>query len=708
MKLVGRTDAEKLPVLKKAVETWHEYWKRNNQRWWDFTKFVCATNISGKERAALQALQKPQLQFNIMEAQVSRLCGEFAKHKPNFDVKAIDGVPTSMLTEEFTDTIKMIEGYLLYMFADNKSDSLKYKFYRDLLIGGFSVGKVLTRYLNARSFEQIIEVERVFDPTLTVFDPMARLSHKGDGQYAGELIPMTMEDFRSEFGSKATDAIRGNHYVNLDGFNWSYQNQTEETVLVATMFCKTYKKMRIVKLTNGHVVPLEHYEKLLEAWDEEAVMAVPPKILAERKTEIETLERYKFCGEKILDKVPTNFTMFPLVFIDGNSALIKGQDVNGGIDTGSDAGSDSDEGSTSQMTRPYLLHAHDMQLLMNFAGQSMAAEMENIVQHQYIVPIEAIPEDQQEAYTNPQIASCLQYTQIYDKEANIQLNPPQILERRQIPPILENTFNGAARHMQAILGNYDAVLGTNDKQISGVAIQQGALQSNAAAIPYLAGFTNGLNRLSEIIVDLMPKYYNTPRTLPIIRSDGKRDYKVLNKRNDPSSVFMDYDPNNLLITVEMGVSAEVQKQVALDTIIRLGESSEDWQKFIGGYGGEVILDNLDIRGVDHLKELYAKYQQEKQAAAQQPPPKTDAQVVSEAEIIKTQMETEQRREASQLDAANKAADIAIKQSEADRKFLELLARIESDEQKSVIDREKVDAENARDSVELAISMISKL
>ena len=157
MKL-GRTDADRLPKLKKCVENWHEYFKRNNQRWWDFTKFTCATTISSKERAALKALQKPEIQFNVLEAQINRLCGEFAKHSPSFDVKAIDGLPLNTLTPDFLASLKVIEGFLMGMFGDSTSDSLKYKFYRDLLIGGFSVGEVITRYINARSFEQVIEV----------------------------------------------------------------------------------------------------------------------------------------------------------------------------------------------------------------------------------------------------------------------------------------------------------------------------------------------------------------------------------------------------------------------------------------------------------------------------------------------------------------------------------------------------------------------
>ena len=88
---------KELAKLKKHVETWHQYFRRNNQRFWDYTKFVCATSISNKERAALQAVSKPQLEFNILEAQVSRLRGEFAKHSPSFEVRAADGVPVNMM-----------------------------------------------------------------------------------------------------------------------------------------------------------------------------------------------------------------------------------------------------------------------------------------------------------------------------------------------------------------------------------------------------------------------------------------------------------------------------------------------------------------------------------------------------------------------------------------------------------------------------------
>lgn len=700
---------ERLPELKKGVEAWHEYFKRNNQRFWEYTKFTMATTISNSQRTALMALNKPPLQFNIIDAMVSRLLGEFIKHTPSFETRAADGVPIYVLTPEFNATLDIIEGHLRAIFQDSANDSLKYKLYRDIIVGGFSVAEVLTQYVNAMSFEQVIDVERVFDPTLTFFDPLARLSHKGDGAYAGKLVPLTVDDFKTQYGDRAAEDIKFGVGNRMEGFNWSYQNQQQDIVLVAHAYCKEVKRVKIVKLTNGHVVPEKHYEKLIQAWNEERVMAVAPKVLQARWTEMETICQYQFTNDKLLYRQETDFSMLPLVFIDGNSALIRGQDVASGVDSGSDNNGTDSEGQTVQMTKPYIMHAKDMQLLMNFAGQSLASEMENIVQHQYIASAESIPEDYQEAYTNPQLASVLVWNELYEKDPNIRLTPPTILQRRQIPPELSNTFNGAVNHIQAILGTYEASLGISDKQLSGVAIQQGALQSNAAALPYLMGWTNGMSRLAEIIVDLIPKYYRTPRTLPIIKSDGKRDYQIINTPNVPHSVRMDYDPKNLQIKVEMGVSAAVQRQVSMEMINTGMAANPDFANFITSMGLEVYLDNMDVRGIDHLKELSVKYMEmkaEQQAAAAEQPTPEQVLVEGEKEIAFAQVE--QKREQVQIEQANKATDLAIKKQESDMKFLELLAKIQSDEQKTVIEREKADAENARSAVELSINMIDQV
>ena len=69
--------------------------------------------------------------------------------------------------------------------------------------------------------------------------------------------------------------------------------------------------------------------------------------------------------------------------------------------------------------------------------------------------------------------------------------------------------------VQNILGSYDAALGINDNQLSGVAIVEAASQSSATAMPYIVGCLQGFQRAAEVYVSLVPKYFVTPRSLPI-------------------------------------------------------------------------------------------------------------------------------------------------------------------------------------------------
>ncbi len=194
-KEVAARYGERLSDLKETVEKANEYFKENTNRFNEFVNFVFNTSMNQQEVAALLNTGRPTLEFNILEAYISRLRGEFAKQQPSIMVRAADGVPLSSLTPAFTETLRVLEGHLGSIFSESANDMLAYNVYTDLLAGGFSAVKVCTEYVNEMSFEQKVCVERVFDPTLCFFDPLARESHKGDGRFCGEVSPMTREAF---------------------------------------------------------------------------------------------------------------------------------------------------------------------------------------------------------------------------------------------------------------------------------------------------------------------------------------------------------------------------------------------------------------------------------------------------------------------------------------------------------------------------------
>lgn len=689
---LAKTHTERLEELKKKVEEGQQYFAENVRRYEKFTKFVFKTSLTDEEAATLAETGKPTIEFNILESFISRLRGEFAKQQPALSVRAADGVPLTMLTKEFTATLNLIEAHLRAIFFDASNDMLEYNVYSDLLAGGFSVLRVFTKYVNEMSFEQNICVERVFDPTLTVFDPLARDSHKGDGRYCAELYPMTKGQFEDEFGENAASEMKFTR--NLSGFDWSYQNEQTEIVLVCDFYEKKTRKETIVQLSNGRTTTKKKYQLFLQEWEERGYIEQPPVVLHERKTIIEYICRYRFCENKVLDYIETDYKHLPLVFVDGNSVMMK------------------ESGSYVQMTKPYVYHAEGGQRLLNFSAQSLANEIENTVQHKFIVALESVPEDYLEAYQNVQKADTLMYKCFHDGNPQIVLPPPREVQRTPIPPEISNTFKSCPEIIQLSLGTLDNQQGIQNAPMSGVAFARSAITTNNASMPYLVGFIKGLNRVAQIIVDLIPKYYRTPRSLPILLPNGKRSYMEINK---PNSLYMNFDPNHLEVKVETGVNFSIQKEVALQTIISLSQANKGFAQFFNEEGLGTLLDNLEIRGIDELKEKANEWSQKQKQMQAQAAQAQQQQMQQQAQMQAMQMAQMQKELQSpsqtqveamfiQQKAQNDAANVAIKQQDSETRYLDVMSKIQDANVKNELKAAEIVAENARTEVDSVIKV----
>ena len=181
-----------LPRIKKRVQSAHDYFKHNYDTYNEFIRFVFEHNLTNDEVTMLMTRGMPQLEFNTLEARISRLLGEFSKQEPDIAVMADDQAKADWMT------IKVIEQHLRHVLLDIENEHTRYEVYKDLLAGGFSVLKVYTDYANPMSFDQVIKFERA-EPTLCVFDKISKLSHKGDGMFCAELFPKDKETFAEEY-----------------------------------------------------------------------------------------------------------------------------------------------------------------------------------------------------------------------------------------------------------------------------------------------------------------------------------------------------------------------------------------------------------------------------------------------------------------------------------------------------------------------------
>lgn len=585
-----------LDSIKKNVKLTYEAFKHNYDRYNQFRIFIFETSLTPDDITLLTNQSKPQIEFNVTEPFISRLLGEFSKQEPGISVQAEDQSRADPVT------ISVVESHIRHILLDSNNSSVGHEVYKDILSGGFSVFKVKTDYANDMSFDQNIYLDRVYDPTLVGFDQLARLSHKGDGRFCFELFPMEKEDFQQEYPNVDVEKLTFNR--TFSGFSWSYINGNTPVILVCDYYLKKKRSYKIVQLSDGKVMPLKDYEKMIQEWND---FAAPPTIKGKpRKTTVETICRYRCIENEVLEYEETDFKMFPLVFVDGNSAMIKNPKTSGNV---------------KQFTRPYVYHAMGAQKLKNFAGITLANEIENIVQHKFMVAKEALPkeEDWLQAYKDIQKPSTLVYNAYFDQDTDKPIaNPIQPIPRIPPPPEVAQTFAATDSLIQTILGSYDASLGINDNQLSGIAIVEGATQSNAAAMPYIISYLQGLQRVAEIFVDLIPKYYKTPRTIPVRGLDGKKEYVQINQQD---GILMNYETNVLNVRVEAGVSYAVQRNKALQQIIALMNASPLFAQFMNEKGLPNLLDNIEIKGIDSLKQQVDSWikqtEQQKQMAMQQ-------------------------------------------------------------------------------------------
>lgn len=625
MKDVAKRYQDNLARIKKKVRNAHDYFRDNYDRYNEFRRFVFDSSLKEDEITLLQTIGRPQLEFNVLEAYISRLLGEFSKQEPDIAVSAYD--------EDKSDpiTIKVVEQHLKHVFMDDNNEHTRYEVYKDLLSGGFSTMKVFTDYEHPMSMSQVIKVERC-EPTLCGFDKLARFSHKGDGQFCFQLFPRDKEEFEEE--NPGIQANTLSFRRDFAGFNWSYQNDNSKIIVVADYYEKKRKEETIVEVRDIGVMTMAKYKKMVDTWND---ITVPPSLIGKpRKTLLDRINRYRCIENQVIEFEETDFTHLPLVFVDGHSLMIK-TPKNGNI---------------RQVTRPYVYHAKGAQRLKNYAGISLANEIENTVQHKFMVAKEALPKEEEflDAYKNTQKESVLVYNSVHESNPEMPIsNPIREIQRVPCPPEIAQAFTGADSLIQNVLGSYDASLGINDNQLSGIAIVEAASQSNATAMPYIVGCLQGFQRVAQIYVDLMPKYFTTPRTLPILDEKGKRHYV---KINQPEGLPMDFDTHVLNVSLKAGASFQVQKNRTIMMVKEIMGMSPLFGQFIAEKGLDFILDNMEGKGIEQLKDLteewLKEYQQEKQAAqqaAQQNPAAMKAQV----DMQKMQMQAQQSQQKMQLD-----------------------------------------------------------
>lgn len=672
---------EKLKKMVANVDSFREYFKENVRRYHYQRKFLYKSAIEDSERAVLAKTNKPPLEFNVSEAYISRKLGEFSKQEPSITTSAIEGMPVDEKQLEF------VGDHLRYQIACESARGWQYNTFDQTLSGGFSAWKIWTEYSSSLSFEQIIKFGLVFDPTMIGFDVLAQHSTKCDGSYCYELFPKT----KDELEEMGLDVRNVKEVPTNTGYNWTYRNLKDTYILVCDYYEKLKKRMNILLLPDKVVMREKEYNQMKKDWEEQGRIEQLPRVLATRRTDEIYVKRYQFTQNSLISEEDTDFEFLPIIFVDGNSKLIK----------------DSNDSPVEQVTRGYTYNLMGAQRLKNFSGQALAGELQNIVQHKWVVAKEAIPAQYEDAYIDAQVASVLVYNHLYNDDPNIVLPPPREVARTPIPPIIVETFQLMDNLSQMIMGSFDSSRELGSNQLSGVAIGKREMQSNTASLPHNVKYMEAMTQLGKCYSSLLPKIIKTPRTMPVLSADNRKGYVNIAPDEKgavhPDTIYINYEPSAIDVRIEAGIDFAIQKSQAIGEMIMMAKEMPVFNAFMNEKGLSLLVDNMDIKGAEQLREMSLEYMQEieqkKQEASKQPSPEQ-----IQMQLTQKKMEIEQSKVAQgEKDLTIKAAKVGVDEYDAETKRMSAEAKANTMQQEIAVKHAKAQAENIRSAADVAIS-----
>ncbi|TXG86340.1 MAG: hypothetical protein E6R13_00640 [Spirochaetes bacterium] len=612
---------EKLKEIKEKIQSSNDFYRPIYNSFNFYKKFLYETNYSSNEMDALSYQGVPPLEFNQIGSFTSRLLGEFYKYDPSASICPDDDF--KMSNNDYV--IKNLEYHLNHDLNSSYTKKQMYDAYKNLLCG-MSCFKIFTEYKNKKSIDHVIKIQSK-DPTMCGFDPCAKEQNKQDGNFCFEKFIYSKEEFNEEFPDENFDEIK--NLSSIEDTSWNFYEKKKKYVCVYDYYEKKSKKITMYYLSNGNSMQKKDYLRMVEFQKVFRRINNIPTVVDKKTYRENYIERYRIVSNKILSYEKTDYKDLPYVFI-GRTEAIK----------------DSQNSNIREIIIPYFKNAIGSQKFINYAGSKFANAIENSVQSKWIIAEEALPtnKDYLNQWLDPQRSGILIYKSFVGDKP---IQSPQPAITKDMPPEIAQAFSSGMNLMQSTLGSFDASLGINDNQLSGIAISEGATQSNAAAMPYIATFLMGMEYLYEIYFNLFSIFYSNKRIIPIINGDGQKDFTEINSSPDNT---IKYDSGSIGIKIKIGASSTIEKNKSFNMMVEASRNNPAFAQFLNNDCMDVFLMNLDFKGSEIMQSRYPQFKQQQAQAQQQAVANNPLMVKNQIEMQKLKLDEQKHNDHLTLDA----------------------------------------------------------
>jgi len=505
---------------------------------------------------------------------------------------------------------------------------------------GWGYFRVLTEYEDEEdeSEDQVIKIKRIANPMMVYDDPYALEQDRSDRDWAFIANDLPVDEFNLEHDKNYGDLELSSIGDQMPG--WA--STEARTVRVVEYFERTREKLD--KVGNK-----ERYRS---------------KVMWYKCTATEVLESAEWAGKYI-----------PLIFVSGEELNIDGKKELSGIVEGLIAPQKQYNYWTNAATEAVAL-APKSPFIMAL-GQVKGLEK----------------------YWDNANAKSYPYLPYHPIDINgTPIGPPQ----RQSPGADISAFialvQGAQQNMYSVSGIYPASLGQQSNETSGRAINARKVEGEVSNFHFPDNMARAIRFLGRILVDLIPKIYDTKRVVRILHMDGKTEAVTVNapfKDKKGKSKTFDLSEGKYDVAVTTGPSYSTKREQAVDSMIQISQANPAiWQ-----VAPDLMVKEMDWPGSDKLAERFAKTLPPglvDDDEASEIPPQVQAQVAQMQQIIE-QLGTQLQQASQELQS--KEAEIQLKQADLQLKAQDMQYKAQHDQMQAQLDMDKNQLEREKLAVE---------
>jgi hypothetical protein len=479
--------------------------------------------------------RRPCLTINRIPQFIRQITNDQRQNRPAIKVSPVDD-------QGDVATAKDLQGMIRHIEYASDADTAYDTAFKHAVTGSFGYFRVVTEYCDPMSFEQEIRIKRIRNPFSVFLDPSYQQPDGSDANWGFLFEDITKDDYKAQFPGSEMASMEDWTALGHDQADWA----TKDTVRVAEYFYKDFREVTLVQIANLETGEKQVIEKsdLPHDYPKEA-------ILGERKTLIPTVKWLKINAVEVLEQTDWPGKWIPIIPCLGDELDINGTRILEGV----------------------VRHAKDSQRMYNYWASS-ETETIALAPRAPWIGVEGQFEgfEEQWATANSRNHAFLQY-----KAKSIGGQPIGPPTRNVFEPPVQAITQArmqASEDLKATTGIYDAALGAKSNENSGIAIQRRNIQAQTSNFHFIDNLTKSLRHCGRILVDLIPKIYDTARAVRILGEDGQEEIiqlqRCLIEKAKPA--YVDLGVGKYDVTVNTGPSFETKRQEAVQSMLDLTRS----------------------------------------------------------------------------------------------------------------------------------------